>query len=97
MADRVDLWVAINRYVQTCGGDPSANFYGNTRRQEAVADIERLIDSAPPPTGEDVVEFLREHGRPLLLDVDTAGQRDAAPTINARLRLRALLERFAKP
>ena len=45
----------------------------------------------------DMAEFLREHGRSLLLDVDTTGQRDAAPTINARLELRSLLERFAKP
>ena len=40
---RVRLWDEINRYVQTCGGDPSKRVYGNTRRMTAVAEIEKII------------------------------------------------------
>lgn len=40
---RVALWDAINRYAQTCGGDPSKHVYGNTPRMDAVADVERVV------------------------------------------------------
>ncbi len=43
METRVLLWDAINRYVQTCGGDPSKYVYGNTARQKAVAEVEQAI------------------------------------------------------
>lgn len=38
------LWEAINRYAASCGGGgPSRHVYGNTLRQRAVADIEKII------------------------------------------------------
>ena len=55
---RVRLWDAINRYVQTCGGDPSKHVYGNTARQRAVAEVEQVLrDEAPaePERPPDVV------------------------------------------
>jgi hypothetical protein len=38
-----------------------------------------------------MMAFMREHGPALLNDLDHTGQRDAAPTLNARLALSALL------
>jgi hypothetical protein len=50
---RVSLWEAINRYVVSCGGVPDKHVYGNTRRQRAVADVEKallhLVSDANPP------------------------------------------------
>lgn len=40
---RVKLWDAINAYAAACGGDPSKHVYGNTPRQTAVAEVERLV------------------------------------------------------
>jgi hypothetical protein len=42
MSRQEQLWEAVNRYVRACGGDPGAHVYGNTSRQRAVADIERI-------------------------------------------------------
>lgn len=42
MRTRVALWDAINRYVVACGGDPLRHVYGNTARQKAVAEVERI-------------------------------------------------------
>jgi len=60
MDERTDfktaLWDAIHRYVRSCGGDPGKPVYGNTPRQMAVTDIERLIEqnrARPPHTGID--------------------------------------------
>lgn len=39
----VELWDAINRYVVTCGGDPSRHVYGNTPRMTAVSNIETAL------------------------------------------------------
>jgi hypothetical protein len=46
---RIDLWDAINEYATACGGDPGANVYGNTRRQRAVAAVERAARYATEP------------------------------------------------
>lgn len=43
MQRRVALWDAINRYVITCGGDPSKHVYGNTPRMNAVVEVERVV------------------------------------------------------
>lgn len=43
---KVDLWNAINKYVQTCGGDPSKHVYGNMPRQLAVVDVEKAVADA---------------------------------------------------
>lgn len=43
MEERVALWDAINAYTEACGGDPSKHVYGNTTRQKAVAEVERLV------------------------------------------------------
>lgn len=43
MEERAALWDAINAYAETCGGDPSKHVYGNTPRQKAVAEVERLV------------------------------------------------------
>ena len=43
-AQKIVLWEAINRYVETCGGDPSGRVYGAISRQEAVVNVERAID-----------------------------------------------------
>lgn len=40
---RARLWDEINRYVVTCGGDPSKHVYGNTSRMAAVAGVERVV------------------------------------------------------
>lgn len=40
---RVRLWDEINRYVVACGGDPSKHVYGNTPRQVAVAQVEKIV------------------------------------------------------
>ena|SRR5271166_1496380 len=40
---KVALWDAINRYVVSCGGDPSKHVYGNTSRMRAVVDVEAAI------------------------------------------------------
>lgn len=39
------LWEAINRYVETCGGDPSKRVYGNTARMECVVEVEAIVFS----------------------------------------------------
>mgnify|MGYP003494868936 CR=1 FL=1 len=43
---RVRLWDAINRYAQTCGGDPSKHVYGNIARMNAVVDVEQVLRDA---------------------------------------------------
>lgn len=43
--NRVALWDAINHYVEACGGDPSKRLYGNTQRQLAVAEVERIVSA----------------------------------------------------
>lgn len=43
MERRVSLWDAINRYAAACGGDPSRRVQGNTARQTAVAEVERIV------------------------------------------------------
>lgn len=55
---KVDIWEAINRYVVACGGDPSRHVYGNTSRQRAVVEVERIIQSLPP-VADDRVEKLK--------------------------------------
>lgn len=40
---RNELWDLINKYVESCGGNPAEKIYGNTRRQELVYKIEDLI------------------------------------------------------
>lgn len=45
---RVRIWDAINRYVQTCGGDPSKHVYGNIARMNAVVDVEQALRDAAP-------------------------------------------------
>lgn len=45
--DKVALWEAINRYAETCGGDPGKHCYGNYERMQAVAEIERLVSGQP--------------------------------------------------
>jgi len=42
-AQRVHLWDEINRYVVACGGDPSKHVYGNTLRQVAVSQVEKIV------------------------------------------------------
>lgn len=51
MQARGAMWDAINKYVETCGGDPSKHVYGNTARQRAVVEVERAagLTVAPPP------------------------------------------------
>lgn len=41
---KVSIWREINRYVETCGGDPSGRVYGAISRQEAVANVEKVLD-----------------------------------------------------
>lgn len=43
MKRRVALWDAINRYVESCGGDPAKHVYGNTARMMAVVEVERIV------------------------------------------------------
>lgn len=50
--DRIALWDAINAYVVTCGGDPSKYVLGNTSRMEAVARVERVVESRGEVTSE---------------------------------------------
>lgn len=45
-----ELWDAINRYAVECGGDPSTNIYGATRRQAAVAEIVRVVEAVAVAT-----------------------------------------------
>ena len=45
LADKVKIWEAINRYVETCGGDTSRGVYGSISRQEAVVAVECAIAS----------------------------------------------------
>ena len=45
--DKVALWDAINRYVETCGGDPGKRCYGNYERMETVAEIEKIVFGQP--------------------------------------------------
>lgn len=42
MTERVELWDAINRYAQACGGDTGQATVGSPRMQ-AVSDVEGLI------------------------------------------------------
>lgn len=42
----VPLWDAINEYAEACGGDPSRGVYGNVRRQNAVAGVDRVVRNA---------------------------------------------------
>ena len=37
------LWDAINQYAESCGGEPHTLVYGNTRRQQLVVEIMRLV------------------------------------------------------
>jgi len=37
------MWDAINRYAISVGGDPSKHVYGNTPRQQAVADVSAIV------------------------------------------------------
>jgi len=43
---QVTLWDAINRYVVTCGGDPSKHVHGNMPRMAAVASVCDVVRSA---------------------------------------------------
>ena len=40
---QVPLWDAINRYVVSCGGDPSKHVNGNTPRMEAVVEVNSIV------------------------------------------------------
>jgi hypothetical protein len=40
---RVALWDAINDYAVSCGGSPGEHVYGNTRRMDAVVEVERRV------------------------------------------------------
>ena len=40
---QVLLWDAINQYAESCGGEPHTLVYGNTRRQQLVVEIMRLV------------------------------------------------------
>jgi hypothetical protein len=42
-AERAQLWLAINEYAKTCGGDPASHVYGNTKRQNAVSMVEGAV------------------------------------------------------
>lgn len=44
LEQKVRLWDEINRYVVTCGGDPSKHVYGNTPRMDAVCAVEKAVD-----------------------------------------------------
>lgn len=44
---RKALWVAVHRYVEACGGDPSMRVLCNTPRQDAVVAIERIVFGEP--------------------------------------------------
>jgi hypothetical protein len=50
------LWDAINKYVKSCGGDPSKHIYGNTPRMDAVVMIKRYAEQLQPhpPLAEDI-------------------------------------------
>ncbi len=37
------LWAAINKYVQSCGGDPGKHVYCNENRMSCVVEIEKLV------------------------------------------------------
>ena len=41
------LWEAINRYASSCGGSPAKSVYGNTRRMDAIVDVERVVFGGP--------------------------------------------------
>lgn len=41
--ERAELWHAVNEYAEACGGDPSKNIYGNTRRLRAVVRVEKAL------------------------------------------------------
>jgi len=43
MEKRKALWMAIHRYVEACGGDPSTRVLCNTPRQDAVIEIESIV------------------------------------------------------
>lgn len=44
IGQRVALWGAINRYVETCGGEP-LGAYENIARQGAAIDVEMVIEN----------------------------------------------------
>lgn len=44
MAARVDLWEAINRYAEACGGNTGDATVGDAR-MDAVAAVERAVDA----------------------------------------------------
>lgn len=51
--DKKPLWDAINQYVKACGGDPSSKTcYGNLLRQQAVVDIEKIVQQFTNITGD---------------------------------------------
>ena len=37
------LWKLINKYAESCGGNPAENIFFNSLRQELVIEIESLI------------------------------------------------------
>lgn len=41
---KIKLWEFINEYVTTCGGRPSLDTYGNTRRMAAVNKVEGIFE-----------------------------------------------------
>lgn len=51
---QVDLWDAINEYVVACGGRPDARVYGNSRRQLAVVEVERVVSDALMSTRDEI-------------------------------------------
>lgn len=56
---RAELWDAINDYCVACGGTPSSDVYGNTRRQQAVVDIERVVTQLENAKCEQLKDVLR--------------------------------------
>ena len=55
---RVALWDAINEYAASCGGDPSRNVYGNTRRHEAVVKVEAALAAQPAGDAEKIQQAI---------------------------------------
>ncbi len=56
--NKQQLWEAINKYAESCGGNPQNHIYGNTKRQIAVAEIEALVypqDTCANPESEEPV------------------------------------------
>lgn len=46
------LWDAINMYTESCGGNPSNHVYGNTKRMDAVATVERIAEEIGSGTAQ---------------------------------------------